>query len=263
MKTSRRSRKSLIFGAGIGGGILALALASSTVCLAQSTAPVTTYVVTYTQVKPEMLNEWLDLQRNEVIPALKKAGVPSREVRATVAGENYEYATITPAEKFASLDGPGALNRALGAEAAARLIAKLRKCISSQRTFLTNTVNEISILPDPKAPPLVIVTNRDRITPGREQDYENYIKTDLLPVYKKAKAEGKIAGYTVSRRGLGANNLDRTQTTYYNKFAGMDTGPTLTLMLGQAAAQKLLAKRVGMATRVEQVVRRRVADLSF
>ena len=259
MKASRRSRKSFLFGA----GILVLALASSTLCRAQSAPATTPNVVTLTQVKPDMLNEWLDLQKNEVIPALKKAGVPSREVRAAVAGDNYEYLSITPAEKFAALDRPGALARALGPEASARLIAKLRKCIESQRTYLTNTVSELSLLPDPKAPPLVSVTTRVRTTPGREQDFENYVKTDLLPVYKKAKAEGKIAGYTVSRRGFGANLQDRTQTTYYNKFADMDAGNALNVMLGQEAANKIRAKRNGLATLVEQVVRRRVADLSF
>jgi len=36
--------------------------------------------VTVTQVKPEMLNEWIDLRRSEVVPVLKKAGVNARTV---------------------------------------------------------------------------------------------------------------------------------------------------------------------------------------
>ena len=44
-------------------------------CLAQSDPTANRARVTITKVKPEMLNEWLDLQKNEVMPALKKAGI--------------------------------------------------------------------------------------------------------------------------------------------------------------------------------------------
>ena len=260
MKSPRISRMSFAFCA----SMIVLALSSSTLSLAQSTpSPTTPYVATAIQVKPDMLNEWLDLQKNEVMPALKKAGISSRAIYATTAGDNYEYLEVRPADKFAALDGPGPLNRALGPEAAGRLIAKLRKGIDGQRSWLFNRVNELSSLPDPNAPPLVLVTARVRVAPGRTQDFENYLKTDLVPVYKRAKDERKIAGYAVNRRALGANALDRTVTIYYNKFADMDGGPILTRMLGQEAASKLLDKSAGMATLVEQVVRRRVADLSF
>ncbi len=260
MKAPRGSRRSLLLRA----GVVVLALASATLCLAQSTPPPATRLVAIaTQVKPDMLNEWLDLQKSEVNPALKKAGISSRTVLATSFGNTYEYVSISPLESFALLDGGSPYARALGPEAAARLTAKLRKCVNGQRTYIINRVSELSIPPDPAAPPLVSVTTRVRVAPGKVEDFENYIKTDLLPVYKKAKAEGKIAGYVVSRRSLGTNALERTQTVYFNKFADLDGGPTLTRMLGQEGAGKLLAKSAGMATLIEQVVRRRVADLSF
>ena len=260
MNAPRIPRRSFAFCA----GMMVLALSSSTLCLAQSSQPpITPYVATAIQVKPDMLNEWLDLQKNEVVPALKKAGVSSRAIYATTAGDNYEYVEVRPADKFASLDGPGPLNRALGAEAAARLIAKLRKCLDGQRSWVFEAINELSSLPPPNAPPLVGVSTRVRVAPGRTQDYENFVKTDIVPVYRKAKAEGKIAGYWVTRRSLGANAQDRTLTVYYNKFADLDGGPILVRMLGQAEADRVLAKVSSMRTPVEAVVRRRVADLSY
>ena len=45
--------------------------------------------------------------------------------------------------------------------------------------------------------------------PGKAQDYESYLKTDLMPVYAKAKAAGKIAGYSVTRRSFGQGSGDR------------------------------------------------------
>ena len=210
-----------------------------------------------------MLDEWMDLQKNEVVPALKKAGIPSRTVSRTVFGNTYEYLSISPLESYGVLDGPGLFTRALGPEAGARLAAKLRKCITAQRTYISTRQNELSIPPDSNPAPAVAVTFRRRIAPGKGQEYRNYIKSELLPVYKKAKAEGKIAGYTVSTRGLGGTVGDMTTTTFYSKFADLDPGTVLTRMLGEEAAQKVTAKATGLSTVVETVARRRVADLSY
>ncbi len=241
---------------------VALLLASSALCRAQSTPPPTTrFMATLTQVKPDMLNEWRDLQKNEVIPALKKAGVTSRNVAVPVFGNTYEYLSISPLSNYGVLDGPNPFVRALGPEAAARLAAKLRKCINGQRTYISTRQDDLSVLPD--TPALVSVTIRRRIAPGKAEELRNYIKNDLLPVYKKAKAEGKIAGHQVGNRGLGATLGETTATTYYNKFADLEGGNALVKMLGQAGAAKLNAKAAGLSTIVETVVRRRIADLSF
>jgi hypothetical protein len=80
-----------------------------------------------------------------------------------------------------------------------------------------------------------------------------------MPVYAKAKA----AGYSVSRRGPGANTRDRTLVIYADKVAAMEAGTVPTQMLGQEAAAKLIAKGAGLASIVEVVVRRRMPDVSY
>jgi hypothetical protein len=219
-----------------------------------------------------MLEQWIDLQKNTVNPALKKMDLPSRIVQANVFGNNFEFTSISPFEKFAVLDSGNMffasplavlVNRALSPDASARLSEQFRKCITGQRNYVILRVNELSIPSDRNAAPLVSISTRVRIAGGKADEYENFIKTDLLPIYKKAKAEGKIAGYVVSRRSLGANNQERTQTVYLSKFSDMDGGPALTRMVGEQAAGKLLAKGRMMSTLIEQVVRRRVNELSF
>jgi len=62
--------------------VLALS-ALAGICFAQnssappaSPAPATVrYLVTVVQLKPDMANEWLDLRKNEVTPALKKGAL--------------------------------------------------------------------------------------------------------------------------------------------------------------------------------------------
>jgi hypothetical protein len=208
-----------------------------------------------------MATEWLAIQKNEVNPALKKAGVASRTMLETVLGNPYEYVSLTPLGNYSELDGDNLIVKALGKEAAARLLAKTRKCIDSQTLFVSTRVEEFTSMP--KSPPSVWTTVRYRIAPGKNQDYENYLKTDLLPLYSKAKGAEKIAGYSVSRRGPGANTRDRTLVIYADKVASMEAGTVPVQMIGQDAAAKLAAKGASLASLVEVVVRRRVPDLSY
>lgn len=233
-----------------------LPLCLSSLCLAQS-APAARNSVVIVRVKPDMVNEWIALQKNELIPAQKKAGVKTRTTYQTVLGNSFEYVTVTPSAKFAELDGPGPLVGALGAEGAARLTAKLSKCLDSRQVFISNSLPELSYLPTGELPPMGVFSRR-RIAPGKMQEYEDFIKTEILPVYKKAKEP-----YTVTRRGLGANNNDVTSISWVNKATDLDAGPPTTRALGAAGAAKLAARTAGLATLVDQVVRRRVAELSY
>ena len=245
-----------------GAGSVCLALAALGHCWAQNGAPANPRsLVRITQVKPDMATEWLAIQKNEVNPALKKAGIASRTMLETVLGNPYEYVSLTPLGNYSELDADNPIVKALGKEAGARLLAKTRKCIESQTLFVSTRVEEFTSIP--KNPPSVWTTIRYRITPGKNQDYEDYLKTDILPLYAKAKAAEKIAGYSVARRGPGANTRDRTLVIYSDKVASMEAGTVLVQMLGPEAAAKLAAKSASMASLVEVVVRRRVPDLSY
>lgn len=243
-------------------GSVCLLLAALSQGWAQSGAPANTRsLVRITQVKPEMSSDWLAIQKNEINPALKKAGVASRTMLETVLGNAYEYVSITPLGNYSELDADTPIVKALGKDGAARLLAKTRRCIESQSLFVSTRVEELSAVP--KTPAAVWTTVRYRVAPGMNQGYENYLKADIMPLYAKAKAAGKIAGYSVARRGPGANLRDRTTVIYADKVASMEAGTVLTQMLGQEGAAKLTAKGASLASLVEVVVRRRVPDLSY
>ncbi|HTS65136.1 MAG TPA: hypothetical protein VMH28_24100 [Candidatus Acidoferrales bacterium] len=214
--------------------------------------------VTVTHVKPDMLNEWLDLEKNEVVPALKKAGQASRTVYATsLFGNAYEYVIITPFARYAEFDAGNPMTKALGQPAAARLGEKLRKCTLSNTSYSITRLTDLSnVLED--AMPQMIVTARYRITPGKIEEYRNLVKSEVLPVYKKAKT-----GLIVNQRGPGANPNEVTMSTVLTKFADLDGGPLMVKQLGQAGADRVNAKFIGVRTLIEVVVRARVPDLSF
>ena len=236
----------------------AVALCFAGVVWAQSgPPPAARSQVVLVHVKSDMLNEWMDLQKNELVPVQKKAGLATRTTYQTVFGNTNEFLIVTPLGKFAEFDGPGYLEHALGAAGAARLAAKLQKCTESRQVFISNALPELSSAPAGQLPALGVFT-RVRVATGRLEDYEALVKSEILPIYKKAEV-----GMTVSRRGLGANANDVVQISWLNKMADIDLGSPITRALGPAGGAKLLAKTAGMATLVEQVVRRRVPDLSY
>ena len=248
-------------GQGAGHGV-ALALLTGAMSQAQPTAPgpTTRSQVTLVRVKPDMLNEWLDLQKNEQIPAQKKGGVTTRTTLQTAIGNGFEFAIITPFPSFGALDEQNPVQKALGTEAAARLAAKIRKCIDTQRNYLITRADDLRI---PEGDAVAMRTSVVHVAAGKQGDYLNYIRTEVLPAMKKAKAAGKIAGYNVSTRGIGSQAGEITTTTYYSKFADIEQGSPVVQVLGQAAADAITAKGNALASPVQVIIRRRVADLRF
>src|SRR5262249_2421837 len=87
-------------------------------------------LVTIVRVKPEMLSEWLDLQKSAVVPALKKAGVKTRTVYAGgIFGKAFEFRITQPLKNFAEFDSADRQAAALGLTTDVKLADKLRKCI--------------------------------------------------------------------------------------------------------------------------------------
>jgi hypothetical protein len=204
-----------------------------------------------------MANEWLDLQKNEVVPALKKAGVKTRTVYSSgLFGTAGEYLLQQPFDSMAEFDGQSPLVKALDAPGATRLNAKLAKCVVSSNSFMSTLLTDLSNQLDP--PPVVLVAVRYRIAPGKTQEFRDLVKSEILPVYKKAKVN-----LAVLQRGPGANPADVVLATGYAKYADINGGPFLVQQLGQAGADKVNAKFTGIRTTIEVGVKRRVPDLSF
>ena len=83
------------------------------------------------------------------------------------------------------------------------------------------------------------------------------------PALKKAKAEGKIAGASIATRGVGAQANEVTTSEFYNKFADLDAPNAVASVVGPEANAKINAKSNALATSVQTIIRRRIADLGF
>jgi hypothetical protein len=225
----------------------------------QESAPDRRVHVLQISVKPDMLDEWTDLVRSEVLPALKKAGIPSVTATQTALGNANEFFFISPLEKMSMLDMPPALERGLGKEAGQRLTAKLRRCTFFMRSYLVTLVGGLSNAPPPDKMPPFGVYSRYRVLPGKNAEYESYIKNEVLPHYKKA---GVYTSF--GRRGLGAPSAGEIViVTYADNFAALEGGPPLRRILGEDVYNKQIAKAAAFRTLVDQTVRSRRRDLSY
>jgi len=211
-------------------------------------------------LKPDHVSQWVQLEKDEVLPALKKAGVQHQTIYETVFGDAPEYTIVRPFAGFEEFDGPDPLVRALGAAGATRLTEKLRGCIESMHRSRENRQEEFFL--DPGTAPIQYAS-KYRALPGKSQAYMEFFRAEMMPVMRKAKENGTSAGLDVTVSAHGGEWGLITLNMYYTTFAPLDGEPPVAKTLGPEGTRALLAKGAGLITPLEWVVRKRVPELSY
>jgi hypothetical protein len=215
--------------------------------------------VTVFKVKADLLNEWLEFQKNETIPMLEKAGAIRRDAWQTgIFGEAGTYAFVVPIEDFNQYDGDNPPLRALGAEGARAYADKNRRFIVSSRTYADQTRPDLGYEVKMTGPPKLALLSNVRIAFGKGSDYEALVKSEVLPVMRKARL-----GYVVSQTVLGGDINEFTTLIFYDTFADIGKGHPFDRILGADGSRQLTAKAVGIVTHVERSIVRYVPELSF
>ncbi len=102
-------------------------------------------ILTTLQLQPGRGQEFTSITVNELLPAMKKAGVTDSWMFATNFGGSPGQRTIvTPIENWAQLDQPNPLTRSLGAEAAQKLNQKRVALTTHAETVVLRYVPELS-----------------------------------------------------------------------------------------------------------------------
>ncbi len=216
--------------------------------------------ISVVRVKPDMTNEWIELNKNTVIPALKKAGVKERSCFTTAQfGEAFEYVLITPIETLAQYDGEPPMRKALGEEGYQAYLEKARRMVTSVHTFAEQSRMDLSYEGKMTGPPALAVVATVQVVPGRTQEFENLIKSTVLPAVKKAEAKG----YYVSQSLFGGDISGYTTVTLYDSFADIAKGSPLLKGMGAAGYASFLRRTAGIVVHAERAVYRYNAELSF
>ncbi|HWF86253.1 MAG TPA: hypothetical protein VG222_15445 [Vicinamibacterales bacterium] len=215
--------------------------------------------ITVLRIKSELMSEWLAFQKSETIPMLKKAGIPRRDAwQNAVFGEGPMYAFVTPIENFSQYDGDSPAVRALGAEGAQAYAEKNRRFIDSTHVYAEQTRPDLSYDVKMTAPPKLALLSDVQIALGKVPAYEALVKSDVLPVMRKANLP-----YVVSQTILGGDVSSFMTLIFHDRFAEIGKGHPFQRILGAEGERQLTAKAVGIVTHVERNIIRYVPDLSF
>ena len=226
----------------------------------QAPPPSQWLVITQVSVKPEMMAEFQNFMKNTTNPALRKGGVKSRAVwqSTNYAGDAFEFIIVAPFEKFAEFDGASPLEKALGSQGFAEWLAKAGSLVKGVHRYIVRTRPDLSVMSKAFAPKLAVVTSA-RVANGRNQDFENYIKNDYVPVIAKSGAT-----YLVSQTIFGGDANEYVTLTLRDSFAEFDKGPIAVQVLGPEGAQNLFQKLpAGTVTHLERTISRFVPELSI
>ena len=221
---------------------------------AQTGAAQTWLRVDTVQVKPEMWTEYRTIERDEVIPALRKAGVPSRAAwRTAEFGSTYELVFVRPISDFAEYDLGDSFTKGLAPREAERLRERIRRCLLSRESAAIMQRADLSV--GETGRPFAVVTTLS-VAPGRGADYEAFLR-DTLPDVRKA---GIVFGvyqrvYGHEAAWLLVQNLDSL------KELGQPGG--LFRAYGPEGADGQIARLGGIVTSVARKVLRFDPELSF
>ncbi|MEE3202015.1 MAG: hypothetical protein VX262_01840, partial [Acidobacteriota bacterium] len=126
--------------------VVCLGTTAGPVALAQEEANENWFRVDIIQVIPDRLNDFIDLQIDDLIPAYKRAGVPFRSVWQTAEfGNTYERVFATPIASMADFDRGGPLALALDPDRLARIAEEFRRYLVSRQSFAVRYHPELSV----------------------------------------------------------------------------------------------------------------------
>jgi hypothetical protein len=215
-------------------------------------------VITLTQIKPEFRQEYEAFQK-DVTAAYKKAGIPSRAVLQTVLGNVSEYVSVYPLAKFAEMDGPSVVERALGKEGSAKLLRRGSAYITGMHRMTSRSLPDLSIETPMKEPAQYALVVTLRVRPGKADDYAALIKDQYLPALKKSG----VANFWVSQDLFGGDPNERVTVRMLKTLSELDGGPVTTKTMGAEWAKKYSQDLSAVAQTLHYTVVRYRADLSY
>jgi hypothetical protein len=216
-----------------------------------------------TDVKPDMMSDYVALQKSDTIPGLQKAGVEWRDAwRTAVVGSANTVAFVSPLKSLGDLDGDSPMQRALGADGYRTYMDKMAKVINDSRVYIIRSRPDLGYQSEGTAstsPPKLGVLADVEVVPGRQPDFEAILKTEWAPGLKKAN----VPSYSVSEVMFGGAIGQYYTFTPINNFAQLEKGHPIQQALGEAGLNRLMAKMGPSIRHAERIIIRYDEELSF
>lgn len=244
------------------GAVLALAPVMPSALRAQqpAAAPPSFVLLNLVDVRPDAMADYVALQKSETMPALQKAGIEWRDAwRAATFGDAFTVAYISPIKSFAQFDEPPPTRRALGEEGYRTYIAKMRKLVNGVRMYALRGRPDLGYRSEGAAMPKLGVLASIEVNPGRQQEWETFVKNEWAPALKK----GGAPSYSVNQVVFGGSIGEYYTFTPLPNFAELDKGHPIQRAMGEDALNRLMAKVGPSVHRAERIIIRYDDELSF
>ena len=138
------------------------------------------------RVVPERLEDYIELQLNEVTPGLQAARIPWRSVwRTAEFGNTYELRFVTPLGDLADYDLGGPLARVMEPDRFQRLIDRLRRLTVSRDSYAIRYRADLSVESDEVGSLYLARVTTVEIAPGRAGEWTAFLER-RLPQFRDA-----------------------------------------------------------------------------
>jgi hypothetical protein len=195
--------------------------------------------VTTVTVRPDKAGEFRDFFVKEFKPALMKGGLKEQWVWSTAGfGDEFVYYFVSPMEKFAELDGPSPMEKALGRDGMRPFFTRAGALVKSVHTAAMIERPDMTYMGKMTGQPKMAVMIGVNVAQGHEADFENFIINEYLPVFKKSDAKAFLAHQTV----FGGSQGEYVMLSPIDNFAELDKGHPIARVLGQDGFKKLMQK---------------------
>lgn len=197
------------------------------------------------QLKPERIAEYVELQK-KVTDAYKKTGVTRSVFQAAGFGEAAVVAAVTPVKSMAEFDKP-VIQAAMGEGAYQQYMARAGNAVTKVTYEIAQPVPELS-LGDGSLPETLtsgegfLVVAQILVVPGKEAQFEQSVKDQLIPALKKAG----VKNYWAHRVIMGGPTNHYRISSVAKSLGELDKGTMARRALGEAAFEKYRQSLTGI-----------------
>lgn len=209
------------------------------------------------QILPRELDEYIEIQLEDVNPALRRAGVPWRSAWSTAEfGNTYERLFVTPISSMGEFDTGGPLARALDPDRLGRIRDRVRQTLAGRQSYAIRYHPELSIESDDVSGLSLARVTTVQVAPGRVADWQEFLR-DNLPLF-----EGANIVFGVYERFFGPGPSTWQIVENHASFAELDEPGIIARTFGEQASE-VAARLSGVLLAVERSVLRYDPELSF
>ena len=190
------------------------------------------------------MDEWSELQKNGINPALQKAGTEYRSAWRSVFGTSYEWTFVSPIPKFSQFDETGRV------QVPAEVSEKLNECHAGRTVSAALLQADLSKIPAASYKLSTAIVTSFRIAPGKTAEYRELAKNYILPAMNKIGSPGYLVYRNVFGEGAGWITV-----RFADGVGEIDKGSSLRRGLDETTynlvAQKLGALQVDVVRQIQ------------